>query len=174
VGSDPALAAQLAQAITGLELDAAAHAQEHAVEVQLPLLARLAPQTQVVGITIGGGEPASLSRFAEQLAAVLRPLPQRPLLVISSDLNHFSDDAETCRLDRLALDAMQSLEPGRLYETVRSHRISMCGVLPAVIVMETLRQLDGLHRCELVGHTTSAETTGDTHRVVGYGGMLLG
>jgi AmmeMemoRadiSam system protein B len=40
--------------------------------------------------------------------------------------------------------------------------------------METLRQLDCLHRCEPVGYATSADTTGDTQRVVGYAGMLLG
>jgi AmmeMemoRadiSam system protein B len=94
--------------------------------------------------------------------------------LISSDMNHFADEARTRRLDRLALDAIESLDPRRLYETVRQHRISMCGVYPAVIVMETLRQLDRLHRCEEVGYTTSAQRTGDTRRVVGYAGLLLG
>ena len=42
--SDPELARMLADSIPGLELDAAAHADEHAIEVQLPLLARLAPK----------------------------------------------------------------------------------------------------------------------------------
>ena len=46
--------------------------------------------------------------------------------------------------------------------------------IPRVIVMETLRQLDRLHRCEEVGYTTSATRTGDTRRVVGYAGVLLG
>jgi AmmeMemoRadiSam system radical SAM enzyme/AmmeMemoRadiSam system protein B/AmmeMemoRadiSam system protein A len=174
LAADPDLARRLADAITGLELDALAHRQEHAIEVQLPLLARLAPAARVVGIALHGGELASLLRFAEQMAGVLREMPERPLLVISSDMNHYSDDAETRRLDRLALDAMESLDPAWLYETVREHRISMCGVLPAVIVMETLRQLGCLHRCELVDHATSADTTGDKHRVVGYAGVLLG
>ncbi len=174
VASDPELAQRLAEAISGLELDAAAHGQEHAIEVQLPLIARLAPHARVVGITIGGGQLESLCRFAEEMAAALRDLPRRPLLVISSDMNHFANEAETRRLDRLALDAMESLDPARLYETVREHQISMCGVLPAVIVMETLRRWDCLHRCESVGYATSAESSGDTSRVVGYAGMLLG
>ncbi|MCH5375011.1 MAG: AmmeMemoRadiSam system protein A, partial [Planctomycetes bacterium] len=38
VQSDPKLARTLAEAIPGLELDAAAHQQEHAIEVELPLL----------------------------------------------------------------------------------------------------------------------------------------
>ena len=38
--SDPELARLLAESIPGLELDAAAHAHEHVIEVQLPLLAQ--------------------------------------------------------------------------------------------------------------------------------------
>ena len=45
--------------------------------------------------------------------------------------------------------------------------------LPAVLVMETLRRLDALNRCEPVGYATSAEASGDTSRVVGYAGMLF-
>ncbi|MHC4176097.1 MAG: AmmeMemoRadiSam system protein B [Planctomycetota bacterium] len=173
VESDCELGVRLAKGIPGLELDAVPHREEHAIEVQLPLLARLAPHARVVGITIGGGELSALLRFGQQMAAVLAEMPRRPLLVISSDMNHFADETETRRLDRLALDAMESLDPARLYKTVREHRISMCGVSPAVIVMETLRQWGQLGRCELVGYTTSAESSGDTSRVVGYAGMLL-
>jgi len=61
-----------------------------------------------------------------------------------------------------------------LLQTVRDGNISMCGVLPAVIVMETLRRRGTLSRCHRTGYATSAETTGDTARVVGYAGMLLG
>jgi len=174
VASDPELARELAEKVSGLELDAAAHRQEHAIEVLLPLLARLAPEVRVVGIIIGGGDLESLRRFGRQMAGVLRNMPERPLLVISSDMNHFADDAETRRLDRLALAAMESLDPANLYQTVQDNRISMCGMFPAVIVMETLRELGSLHRCESVGYNTSAETSGDTSRVVGYAGMLLG
>jgi AmmeMemoRadiSam system protein B len=50
----------------------------------------------------------------------------------------------------------------------------MCGVRPAVIVMETLRQLDLLTKCERVGYATSGDVSGDRSRVVGYAGMLFG
>jgi AmmeMemoRadiSam system protein B len=89
-------------------------------------------------------------------------------------MNHFADDVETRRVDRMALDAIETLDPARVYETVRANHISMCGAGPCVIVMETLRQLGCLHRCESVGYTTSAEASGDTDRVVGYAGLLFG
>ncbi len=172
--SDPELAEHLAESIDAVVLDAEAHSREHSIEVQLPIIARLAPDARVVGVAIGGGEPADLLRFGRQLADVLSDMPDRPLLVISSDMNHFADDAETRRLDHLVLDAMATLDPAKLYETVRSNRISMCGILPAVIVMETLRRLDLLSRIELVDYATSADASGDTQRVVGYAGLLLG
>jgi AmmeMemoRadiSam system radical SAM enzyme/AmmeMemoRadiSam system protein B/AmmeMemoRadiSam system protein A len=172
--ADPLLARRLAEAIPGLALDAAAHAQEHAIEVELPFFARLAPQTKIVGIAIGGGDLARCRQFAAGLAKVLQSLPELPLLVISSDMNHFASDAENRRLDELALAAMETLDPERLYETVRNRHISMCGMLPAVIVMETLRRLGQLNTCQRVAYATSADVSGDTSRVVGYAGMLLG
>lgn len=173
IASDPELARQLAEAISGLELDAAAHQEEHAIEVELPFLARLAPKSRVVGIAIGAGNLQRCREFAGGLARVLRNRPDRPLLLISSDMNHFASDAENRRLDELALSAMESLDPARLLETTRRHHISMCGVLPAVMVMETLKLLDGLSRCQRVGYATSADVSGDASRVVGYAGILL-
>ncbi len=173
VESDPELARQLADAVTGLELDAAAHQLEHAIEVQLPLIARLAPKTRVVGIAIHGGDVAALERFAEEMAGVLANLPERPLLVISSDMNHYAPDDFTRQIDRVALDAMETLDSEKLYEAVTREKISMCGMAPAVLVMQTLKRLGSLNRCESVGYATSADASGDRERVVGYAGMLF-
>jgi AmmeMemoRadiSam system radical SAM enzyme/AmmeMemoRadiSam system protein B/AmmeMemoRadiSam system protein A len=172
--SDFIMARKLCQAIPGLELDAAAHQREHAVEVELPLLARLAPQTRVVGIAIGHGDLESCRRFAEALAGFLREREETPLLLISSDMNHFATDAENRRLDALALAALERRDPEGLYHTVHDQSISMCGVLPAVMVLETLRRLGRLKRAERVGYATTADVTGDKTRVVGYAGMLFG
>jgi AmmeMemoRadiSam system protein B/AmmeMemoRadiSam system protein A len=173
VASDPAMAIRLASAIDGLELDALPHRQEHAIEVQLPFLARLAPQTRVVGIVVGERPLPNLLHFGSQLAQVIYAMPKRPLLVISSDMNHFANDADTRRLDQLALDAIQTLDPVNVHETVQRNRISMCGAAACIVVMEALRHLDALRRCEIVGHATSAESSGDTRRVVGYAGVLF-
>ncbi len=64
-----------------------------------------------------------------------------PLLVISSDMNHYAPDAENRRRDRIALDAMATCDPEHLLKTCREKDITMCGVIPAALVMETLRQL---------------------------------
>ena len=173
MASDPDFARELANGIDGLELDAAAHAQEHSIEVELPLLARLAPSAKVIGITIGGGSLDRCLRFAHQLATVISGMRSPPLLIISSDMNHFATDEENRRLDEIALRAMESLDPARLFETVFSNHISMCGVLPAVIVLETLKHLGQLCKTVRTAYATSADTTADKSSVVGYAGMLI-
>lgn len=173
VESDFLLARRLAEAIPGLAMDSLAHQNEHAVEVELPFIARLAPQARVVGIAIGEGDLDGCRRFAAGLADVLRRQEERPLLVISSDMNHFATDAENRRLDEIAVRALERLDPADVYETVTANNISMCGLLPAVIVLETLCLLGGARTAERVGYATSADVTGDPSRVVGYAGMLF-
>jgi AmmeMemoRadiSam system protein B/AmmeMemoRadiSam system protein A len=174
IASDFMLARKLSQSIPGLEMDANAHEKEHAIEVELPFLAKLAPQSRVIGIALGGdADWPSACRFAEGLERVIRSLPEPPLLLISSDMNHFATDAETRRLDAIALEALERLDPEAALGTIRGHNISMCGVFPAVIVMETLRRLGRLTKATRCGYATSADTTGEKDRVVGYAGMLF-
>ncbi|MCP4814414.1 MAG: AmmeMemoRadiSam system protein B, partial [Planctomycetaceae bacterium] len=174
LSADPDLAQQLVDHIPGLQLDAAAHQQEHAIEVELPLLAQLAPQTRVVGIALGGGSLQRCLDFGRGLAEVIRQQPSPPLLIISSDMNHFAGDDENRRLDEIALAALETLDPANVFQTVTEHNISMCGLRPAVVVLETLRQLNQLSKSQRTGYATSAEVSGDTSRVVGYAGMLFG
>jgi AmmeMemoRadiSam system radical SAM enzyme/AmmeMemoRadiSam system protein B/AmmeMemoRadiSam system protein A len=173
VPGDVDLARRLADAVADLQLDAAAHREEHAIEVQLPLLARLAPKTRVVGIVVAGCDLEHCRRFAQGLTDVLREEADPPLLVISSDMNHFAHEEENRRLDEIALHALSQLDPPQLLRTVRDHDISMCGVIPAVIVLETLRLWGGLSEYRQVAYATSADAGGSPDRVVGYAGVLF-
>ena len=171
--SDQELAKRLAERIPGLKLDAAAHQAEHGIEVELPLIHRLAPDTKIVGITIGGGRLDQLNTFAEKLAEVIAEMDEPPLLIISSDMNHFATDAENRRLDELALAELDNLDPDALYQTCTENHISMCGMRPAVIVLKTLEHLGKLTESRRVAYATSADVSGDKSRVVGYAGMLF-
>ncbi len=173
IASDPELARRLADAIPGLQLDAAAHQAEHGIEVELPFLARRNPNVRVVGITIGGGDRENCKQFADGLTGVLKELPEQPLLVISSDMNHYANDQENRRLDEIAMQSLERLDPDDLFQTVTGHAISMCGVLPAVIAMDTVKRLHRIKKAERVAYATSADVSGDKSRVVGYCGMLF-
>ena len=173
IPSDPELAQQLCDSIEGLQLDAIAHLREHAIEVELPFLAQFAPQSKVVGIAIGEANFEHCQRISQGLARVLEDRLEETLLIISSDMNHYASDDETRRVDELALRALEGLDPQQLFHTVRDNNISMCGMLPACIVLDSLRRLNCLRRAERVGYATSADVSNDKSRVVGYAGMLF-
>lgn len=173
IAGESELAKKIAAAVTPIELDAAAHQQEHGIEVQLPLLEKIAPGCKVVGLALNGGSWEDIQLAANEFAEMLKTLPELPLLVISSDMNHYAPEAENRRRDRLALDAMATGDPKRLIDTCQENEISMCGLVPAAFVMETLRRLGHEFHVTEVDYTTSAETTGDKSAVVGYAGALF-
>jgi AmmeMemoRadiSam system protein B len=171
--SDTELAAKIVEGVNAMELDAGAHQNEHGIEVQLPILEKVAPNIKVVGIALHGGSWADIQQAATELAAVLRSLDTQPLLVISSDMNHYASDAENRRRDRLALDAFATCDPQKLLQTCRENDISMCGVIPAALVMETLHQLGHEFKVQELEYGTSGDVSGDRSQVVGYAGVLL-
>ncbi|MCB1207641.1 MAG: AmmeMemoRadiSam system protein B [Verrucomicrobiae bacterium] len=149
-----------------------AHREEHGCEVLLPFLHRRNPFVRIVPIAIGRASYEELEPLAKALADLREELGERVLFVISSDMNHFADDAENRRLDSLALERFEEADARGLYDTCLRHHISMCGLRPAVAVLRAL----GMERepsVEITGYETSARVTGDPDRVVGYAGAVL-
>ena len=72
----------------------------------------------------------------------------------------------------MAIDAFLKLDAHGLLDIVRRERISMCGALPAAVMLLTALRL-GATRAESLGHMTSGDVSGDTRQVVGYFGGLL-
>jgi AmmeMemoRadiSam system protein B len=65
-----------------------------------------------------------------------------------------------------------ALDPEGLYHTVNDQCISMCGVLPTVIMLRAALAL-GATRAELAAYANSGEVTGDQREVVGYAGVVV-
>jgi AmmeMemoRadiSam system protein B len=60
-----------------------------------------------------------------------------------------------------------------LLQTCQKHQISMCGQVPAALVLQTLHELGPSPQVEILEYATSADVSGDTSRVVGYAGALI-
>src|SRR5262249_38562520 len=54
-------------AVPEIAPNAAAHAREHSLEVELPFLQKVAPHAKVVPIAVGAADPASVARVIEAL-----------------------------------------------------------------------------------------------------------
>ena len=168
---DESLAAALRKECPILREDQLAHATEHSLEVQLPFLQVLSPGFAFVPIALGTVRFDDLVVVGEALARVLAANPD-VLLLTTSDLNHYEDDAATRLKDKKAIDQILALNPRGLYDVCGNENISMCGLGPAVTMLTALRALDAKH-ATLVRYATSADVSGDTTSVVGYAGFIF-
>ncbi len=150
-----------------------AHWREHSIEVQVPFLQCLQPELRLLPVCLRHLGLAACLELGEALARVVLRAGEPVGLVASSDMTHFEPEDSARRRDRLAVDAALSGDPAALYDTVHGHAISMCGVVPATVVMAAARRL-GASGAHLVAYATSADTSGDRSRVVGYAGICLG
>ena len=169
---DSALAEELRNACPLLREDSVAHAAEHSLEVQIPFLQVLAPGFTFVPVALGTVRWESLLSVGEGIARVLADSNDSVLLLTTSDLNHYEDDATTRIKDGKAIEQLLALEPRGLYDTCRNENISMCGLGPAVAMLTALNAL-GVKKSELVKYATSADVSGDRDAVVGYAGMIF-
>ena len=80
-----------------------------------------------------------LTRGSTSFGTLLKPLPTQPLIVISSDMNHFAKDRENQRRDQLALEQVTASDPSGLQKTRKEEKISICGQIPAAFVLLTLQ-----------------------------------
>src|ERR1700746_1778217 len=92
---DEALAEELRRECPLLCEDAVAHSQEHSLEVQVPFLQVLAPGFSFVPVALGTVRYEDLVKVGEAVARVLAAAKERVLLLATSDLNHYEDDATT-------------------------------------------------------------------------------
>lgn len=169
---DSPLAEALKAGFPLLREDAAAQIREHAVEVQLPFLQAVRNDLTFVPITVGTGQFEVLTALGVVLAKVIAECGEPVLMVASSDMNHYEDDAETRVKDALAIEQVLALQPKGLFQTVQAQRISMCGYGPAVAMLTAALRL-GASSAELVKYATSGDVSGDREHVVGYAGIAV-
>jgi len=169
---DEQLAEQLTEIFPAITEDAEAHRLEHAIEVEVPFLQKLRPDLVFVPIVIGTGQLVILEHLGKALAHALHAIGEPVLIVASSDMNHYENDARTRIKDRKAIDRILALDARGLHETILKESISMCGFGPAVAMLTAAVKL-GAQKAELVEYATSGDISGDRDHVVGYAGIAI-
>lgn len=169
---DAPLAAAVLAGCPILAADKLAHKSEHSLEVQVPFLQVLAPECSIVPICLGQLGLSDLLRLGEDLGQVLSQYPGQVLVVASSDMTHYEPGAVARKKDQRALKYIADLDPRGLYRTVRDERISMCGVIPVVVMLAAALKA-GAKKATVVHYGNSGDVTGDQSEVVGYAGVVV-
>ncbi|MEO8418376.1 MAG: AmmeMemoRadiSam system protein B [Methylophilaceae bacterium] len=135
-------------------VDPAAHALEHALEVQLPFLQTVLDDFKLVPLAVGDATPP-------EVAEVLDALWGGPetLIVISSDLSHFLPYHTAQMVDAETVQSILDMDAPLTHAQA-------CGGTPinGLMLAATRHHL----RPQLLDLCNSGDTAGDKDRVVGY------
>ncbi|MBL0226413.1 MAG: AmmeMemoRadiSam system protein B [Geobacteraceae bacterium] len=162
----------LQQHVPQLRSDTVAHEFEHSLEVQVPFIQYLRPDVTISAICLGHGEFAAVRQIGEGIAAAIREYGADVLIVASSDMTHYETAESARRKDELALGRVLDFDAQGLLQVCRSEHITMCGAVPAAVMLVAAGDL-GATRAELVAYGTSGDVTGDNRQVVGYAAVTV-
>jgi AmmeMemoRadiSam system protein B len=166
------LADRLLELAPSLEEDSEAHRREHSLEVQLPFLRVLRPDVELVPVCLGEASLPLCAEVGDALATLVSGEKERPLLLASSDMNHYESRQIGRAKDDLALARIEAMDAEGLFHTVLAKSVSMCGFLPATALLFAARALHA-RRAEVVARRDSGDETGDDSTVVGYAGVVI-
>ncbi len=138
---------------------AAAHVQEHSLEVQLPFLQKMLGSFSLIPFAAGAA-------LTEEVVEVIERLwgGAETLIVISTDLSHYHAYDEARRLDGATLERIAAFAADINYEEA-------CGAtaLNGLLQVAQRKQLS----IRLLAACNSGDTAGGKDRVVGYASFAL-
>ncbi|HEY0783219.1 MAG TPA: AmmeMemoRadiSam system protein B [Thermoanaerobaculia bacterium] len=136
-----------------------AHAEEHALEVELPFLQLLLPRFTLLPLVVGEAEPDTVANVLERVWG-----GPETLVVVSSDLSHYLHRDAARRMDRDTIERVLRLD-GPLSPQ------QACGARPLSGLLVAARRHDLV--ADLLDLRNSADTAGDPQRVVGYAAVAF-
>ncbi len=137
-----------------VQVNAAAHAQEHSLEVQLPFLQRTLGTFKLVPLVVGQASAAQVAQVLERLWG-----GDETLVVISTDLSHYLSHAQAEARDRATVARILQLDP-------TLDHAQACGATPLGGALLAAKAHGLVPR--LLDLRNSGDTAGDHDRVVGY------
>lgn len=153
-------AARLLEDLPQVQVNGAAHAPEHSLEVQLPFLQHQLGRFALLPLAVGDATPAEVAECLERVWG-----GPETLIVVSSDLSHYLPYDVARRVDHDTAEAILAYKEGSI-----GHEHA-CGATPVWGLLLVARRR-GL-RVALLDLRNSGDTEGDRERVVGYGAFAF-
>ncbi|MCX6069113.1 MAG: AmmeMemoRadiSam system protein B [Chloroflexi bacterium] len=144
---------------------------EHSLEIELPFLQRSVQSAfSLLPLMLRKQTREFTREFGEALAETLSG--RNALLVASTDLSHFYDQATANRLDATMLAQVEAFSPDGIFDVEQAGTGEACGFGAVAAVLWAAKAL-GADTVKVLHHATSGDVTGDYHRVVGYGAAVV-
>jgi MEMO1 family protein len=160
------------QHAAGAREDVNAHRFEHSLEVQLPFLQYKNPNVSIAALCLSFLDFDSVRKIGEGVARAISQYGAEVLIVASSDMTHYESASSAKGKDDRALAQIAALNPEGLMKVCLDNDITMCGVIPAAIMLVAAKAL-GATSTKLITYATSGEVNGDLDRVVAYAAVTV-
>ena len=142
-----------------VNINIAAHKEEHCLEVQLPFLQKIFSNFKIVPILAGNIEPERIALLFEEIETDV------DLIIISSDLSHYNSYERAQEMDREVSDSIEKLQPG----SIRAEQA--CGYKAVQGFLLYAKKRGMIPRT--LSLNNSGDTAGDRSSVVGYGSFAF-
>ena len=152
----------------GVPEDNLSHKFEHSIEVQLPFLQFVKKDFKIVAITMMDQRLETSLKLGEILNGTL---PEKSLVIASSDMSHYVPREIALYKDKMVIDAIKKLNPEGLYRAVTTKNISMCGY-GCAIAMLNFAILRKSKKAKLLKYATSGDVE-PMPKAVGYCAMVV-
>lgn len=141
------------------EVEDDAFVEEHSIEVQVPFIQKYLPHAKIIPILAGQNH--------KRLAQIMEYYWQNPdnAFVISSDLSHFYESKEAQKIDAVTAEMIETKDIEK-FDSAQA-----CGATGVCALVDFAK--NSAYSLIRVGLVNSADATGDTSRVVGYGSWFL-
>lgn len=144
---------------------------EHSLEIELPFLQRaIKNDFKLLPLMLRSQDMGHVKAIGLALAEVLKG--HSALMVASSDLSHFYPVSQAEALDAEVLKQIEDFSPEGLFKADKEGTGFACG-LPAIAAVLWAAKALGADHAQVLHHSTSADQTGDTGSVVGYGAAVI-
>lgn len=156
---------------------------DHSIEIQLPLLQRVAPSAKLVPVYVSQLDAHTRRAVARALAELA---DSRTMFVASSDFTHYgrafhfepfpADQRVAGRLhdlDHAVMDAASGLNDEVFLKAIHQTRANVCGYEPISLLLAIVKELEGReeHYQQKLDYQTSGEITGDYRHSVSYAAL---
>jgi MEMO1 family protein len=142
-----------------------AHVREHSLEMQLPFLRRVLPDTAIVPLVMGHQRRETANALGDVIATAVKG--RRAVLIASTDLSHYQNAATAAKLDSRVIGQVQRFDADGLMSLLETFPEHACGGGPTVSVMRAAKLL-GARDARVLKYGDSGDVSGDKDAVVGY------
>jgi AmmeMemoRadiSam system protein B/AmmeMemoRadiSam system protein A len=176
---DDVAAEELRKQDSDVNFNLSVHAKEHSIEVQIPFIKYLFPETKILPIIIGEPNIEVCARFGKVLAGIIKY--KKVLVVASSDLSHYPHFDDAIKVDNKTLKTIARLNPAEIVSEMQNqleNKIPQlvtcaCGEAPILAAVATAKEL-GAGCASIISYSNSGYNSfGSIDRVVGYGAVVI-